>query len=161
MPRFAGSLGPRAGRGSRWTSLPRRKKFTESGSELLRPDEPPEMEIACLEEWIGYRNKCYFISDGEENWTSSQTFCAERESLLVVFENKDEMCSLAKVLKIDDSWIGLRKTSEGFYWENGVALEDSFQIQNHSECAYLDGFTISTSACSLPRRCICMRSLKG
>nr|XP_025962085.1 uncharacterized protein LOC112986821 isoform X2 [Dromaius novaehollandiae] len=26
-----------------------------------------------------------------------------------------------------------------------------FQIQNHSECAYLESFTISTSACSLPR----------
>ncbi|XP_074907729.1 C-type lectin domain family 2 member B-like [Buteo buteo] len=116
---------------------------------------PPEQ---CPSEWIGYKNKCYFISEEEKNWTSSQTFCAENESLLAVFENQEEMRSLTKRLKIDDSWIGLRKKGESFYWENGIALKvDLFQIRNHSECAYLDAFTISTSACSLPRRCICVR----
>uniref|UniRef100_A0A8C0BUB2 Uncharacterized protein n=1 Tax=Buteo japonicus TaxID=224669 RepID=A0A8C0BUB2_9AVES len=40
---------------------------------------PPEQ---CPSEWIGYKNKCYFISEEEKNWTSSQTFCAENESLL-------------------------------------------------------------------------------
>ncbi|XP_069662866.1 C-type lectin domain family 2 member B-like [Haliaeetus albicilla] len=116
---------------------------------------PPEQ---CPSEWIGYKNKCYFISEEEKNWTSSQTFCAENESLLAIFENQEEMRSLTKHLKIDDSWIGLRKKGESFYWENGIALKvDLFQIRNHSECAYLDAFTISTSACSLPRRCICVR----
>ncbi|XP_029896412.1 C-type lectin domain family 2 member L-like [Aquila chrysaetos chrysaetos] len=116
---------------------------------------PPEQ---CPSEWIGYKNKCYFISEEEKNWTSSQTFCAKNESLLAVFENQEEMRSLTKRLKIDDSWIGLRKKGESFYWENGIALKvDSFQIRNHSECAYLDAFTISTSACSLPRRWICVK----
>ncbi|KAM6213516.1 C-type lectin domain family 2 member B-like isoform 1-T2 [Sarcoramphus papa] len=116
---------------------------------------PPEQ---CSSEWIGYKKKCYFISEEEKNWTASQTFCAKNESLLVVFENQEEMLSLAKHLKIDDSWIGLRKKGESFYWENGIALKvDSFQIRNHSECAYLDAFTISTSACSLPRRWICIQ----
>ncbi|GAB0177389.1 C-type lectin domain family 2 member L-like [Grus americana] len=112
----------------------------------------------CPSEWIGYRKKCYFISEEEKDWTSSQTFCAKNESLLAIFENQEEMHSLAKRLKIDDSWIGLRKKGESFYWENGVALKvDLFQIRNHSECAYLDAFTISTSACSLPRRWICIQ----
>ncbi|XP_076201576.1 C-type lectin domain family 2 member B-like isoform X2 [Aptenodytes patagonicus] len=112
----------------------------------------------CPSEWIGYKKKCYFISEEEKNWTSSQTFCAKNESLLAIFENQEEMHSLAKRLKIDDSWIGLRKKGENFYWENGVALKvDLFQIRNHSDCAYLDAFTISTSACSLPRRWICIQ----
>ncbi|XP_074013932.1 C-type lectin domain family 2 member B-like [Numenius arquata] len=112
----------------------------------------------CPSEWIGYKRKCYFISEEEENWTSSQAFCAKNESLLVVFENEEEMHSLLKHLKIDDSWIGLRKKGESFFWENGIAFkEGSFQIRNHSECAYLDAFTISTSACSLPRRWICFQ----
>ncbi|KAM6144481.1 C-type lectin domain family 2 member L-like isoform 2-T3 [Phoenicopterus ruber ruber] len=116
---------------------------------------PPEQ---CPSEWIGYKKKCYFISEEEKNWTSSQTFCAKNESLLAVFENEEEMRSLAKRLNIDDSWIGLRKKGENFYWENGIALKAHlFQIRNHSECAYLDTFTISTSACSLPRRWICIR----
>lgn len=45
----------------------------------------------CPSEWIGYRKKCYFISEEEKNWTSSQAFCIKNESLLAVFENKDEM----------------------------------------------------------------------
>lgn len=112
----------------------------------------------CPSEWIGYKKKCYFISEEEKNWTSSRTFCAKNESFLAVFENPEEMHSLAKRLRIDESWIGLRKKGESFYWENGIALEaDMFQIQNRSECAYLSAFTIFTSACSLPRRWICVR----
>ncbi|XP_014795654.1 PREDICTED: C-type lectin domain family 2 member L-like [Calidris pugnax] len=115
----------------------------------------------CPSEWIGYKRKCYFISEKEENWTSSQTFCARNESLLAVFENQEEMHSLAKHLKIDDFWIGLRKKGESFFWENGVAFKvDSFQMRNHSECAYLDAFIISTSACSLPRHWICFQFSK-
>ncbi|XP_065507960.1 C-type lectin domain family 2 member L-like [Caloenas nicobarica] len=116
----------------------------------------------CPSEWVGYKKKCYFISEEEKNWTSSQTFCNNNESLLATFENQEEMHSLAKLLKIDDCWIGLCKKGESFYWENGIALkEELFQIRNHSECAYLDGFTISTSACSLPRRWICVQPHKA
>ncbi|XP_061863582.1 C-type lectin domain family 2 member B-like isoform X2 [Colius striatus] len=116
---------------------------------------PPEQ---CPSDWIGYKKKCYFISGEEKDWTSSQTFCTQNRSLLAVFENQEEVYSLAKHLKIDDSWIGLRKKGEVFYWENGIALEvNLFQIRNHSECAYLDDFIISTSACSLPRRWICVQ----
>uniref|UniRef100_A0A8D0FDE0 C-type lectin domain family 2 member D n=1 Tax=Strix occidentalis caurina TaxID=311401 RepID=A0A8D0FDE0_STROC len=49
---------------------------------------PPEQ---CPSEWIGYKKKCYFISEEEKNWTSSQTFCAKNQSLLAVFENQKEM----------------------------------------------------------------------
>ncbi|XP_075364983.1 NKG2-E type II integral membrane protein-like isoform X3 [Mycteria americana] len=81
----------------------------------------------CPDEWIGYKKKCYFVSNKEKNWTASRTFCAKNESLLAIFENQEEMCSLARLLKIDDSWIGLRKKGEIFYWENGIALKvDSY-----------------------------------
>ncbi|XP_010286343.1 PREDICTED: C-type lectin domain family 2 member L-like, partial [Phaethon lepturus] len=129
-------------------------KFVKSETSYHRKF-PPEQ---CPNEWIGYKKKCYFISEEEKNWTSSRTFCAKNASLLAIFETLEEMHSLAKRLKIDDSWIGLRKKGERFYWENGIALKvDVFQIRNHSECAYLDAFAISTSACSLPRCWICIQ----
>ncbi|KAM6292571.1 C-type lectin domain family 2 member B-like [Porphyrio hochstetteri] len=122
----------------------------------LNPGKCPSVE--CPSEWIGYKKKCYFISEEEKNWTSSQTFCAENASSLAIFENQEEMHSLAKLLKIDDCWIGLHKKGASFYWENGTALNvNLFPIQNHSNCAYLDAFSVSTSACSLPRRGICNR----
>ncbi|XP_009464007.1 PREDICTED: C-type lectin domain family 2 member B-like [Nipponia nippon] len=141
----------RMGRHCKESFLPSKSVKPETSCHGKFPSEQ------CPSEWIGYKNKCYFISEEEKNWTSSRTFCAKNESLLVIFENQEEMHSLAKLLKIDDSWIGLRKKGESFYWENGIALNDSFQIQNHSDCAYLDAFTISTSACSLPRRWICIQ----
>ncbi|XP_009808938.1 C-type lectin domain family 2 member L-like [Gavia stellata] len=147
---------------SSWVRRSRRyckEWFLQSKVAKLQPSHhgkfPSEQ---CPSEWIGYKKKCYFISEEEKTWTSSQTFCAKNKSSLAFFENQEEMHSLAKNLKIDDTWIGLRKKGESFYWENGVALEgDLFQIQNHSECAYLDAFTISTSACSMPRRWICIK----
>ncbi|XP_040451451.1 early activation antigen CD69-like [Falco naumanni] len=115
----------------------------------------------CPRGWIGYRDKCYSISEDQKNWTSSQTTCVERGSSLPVFESLDELRALAKLLKLEDVWIGLRKIGERYCWENGTALEmDEFHIQNHSDCAYLYDSVISTSACSLPRYYICQASLK-
>ncbi|EOB06416.1 hypothetical protein Anapl_04048 [Anas platyrhynchos] len=39
------------------------------------------------------------------------------------------MYSLVKLLKIDESWIGLCKKGERFYWENGTALNMNFLNQ--------------------------------
>ncbi|KAM9203268.1 LOW QUALITY PROTEIN: C-type lectin domain family 2 member L-like [Mergus octosetaceus] len=79
---------------------------------------------------IGYRKKCYFISEEEKNWTSSQAFCIKNESLLAIFENKGEMYSLVKLLRIDESWIGLCKKGERFYRENGTALNMNLSLNN-------------------------------
>ncbi|XP_030336682.1 C-type lectin domain family 2 member D6-like [Strigops habroptila] len=135
--------------------------FLQSKCTAAKPETchhgkcPPEQ---CPSGWIGFRNKCYFISEEEKKWTSSQTFCAENESMLATFETQEEMHSLAKHLKIDNCWTGLHRKGETFYWENGTALKKAlFQIQNHSECAYLDGFTISSSAYSLSRCSICVK----
>uniref|UniRef100_A0A672UCC6 C-type lectin domain-containing protein n=1 Tax=Strigops habroptila TaxID=2489341 RepID=A0A672UCC6_STRHB len=52
--------------------------LTEFPRRAVKPEAchhrkcPPEQ---CLSGWIGFRNKCYFISEEEKNWTSSQTFC--------------------------------------------------------------------------------------
>nr|XP_025962088.1 uncharacterized protein LOC112986821 isoform X4 [Dromaius novaehollandiae] len=64
--------------------LPRHPHGSQSHYEELPSEQ-------CPSERIGYRKKCFFISEEEKNWTSSQTFCAKDGSLLAVFENQQEM----------------------------------------------------------------------
>ncbi|XP_009866068.1 PREDICTED: C-type lectin domain family 2 member L-like, partial [Apaloderma vittatum] len=134
-------------------SSSQRQKQMEDGKTSHHGKTPDP----CPSEWLGYKRKCYFISEEEENWTSCQIFCAKNQSLLAVFDGWEEMHSFIKHLKRDKYWIGLRKKGENFYWENGVRLEvNLFQVHNHSEYAYLVDSTIYTSSCSMPRRCICI-----
>ncbi|XP_032623761.1 uncharacterized protein LOC116817589 isoform X1 [Chelonoidis abingdonii] len=112
----------------------------------------------CPEDWLYFKRKCYYLSEKEEDWDSSQSFCSLYEASLAVIENHQEMHFLTKRMHMQDSWIGLRKREEGFYWVNGIPLTtDMFHIQDHEECAYTDSSSISTSACSLPRHWICSR----
>ncbi|KAM6293775.1 C-type lectin domain family 2 member L-like [Porphyrio hochstetteri] len=117
----------------------------------------PSLE-PCPSGWLYFQGKCYYLSEVEDDWNSRKNFCSQHNASLLVIENHQELHSLAKLLKIDDCWIGLHKKGASFYWENGTALNvNLFPIQNHSNCAYLDAFSVSTSACSLPRRGICNR----
>ncbi|XP_074804287.1 C-type lectin domain family 2 member B-like [Natator depressus] len=116
------------------------------------PSEP------CPEDWLYFKRKCYYLSEEKKDWDSSQSFCSLYEASLAVIENHQEMHFLTKRMHMQDSWIGLRKREEGFYWVNGTPLTtDLFHIQDHEKCAYTDSSSISTSACSLPRRWICSR----
>ncbi|XP_030393356.1 C-type lectin domain family 2 member L-like isoform X3 [Gopherus evgoodei] len=126
--------------------------FSYKEPPITLPFEP------CPEDWLYFKRKCYYLSEKEEDWDSSQSFCSLYEASLAVIENHQEMHFLTKRMHMQDSWIGLRKREEGFYWVNGIPLTtDMFHIQDHEECAYTDSSSISTSACSLPRHWICSR----
>ncbi|XP_037767879.1 C-type lectin domain family 2 member L isoform X3 [Chelonia mydas] len=80
------------------------------------PSEP------CPEDWLYFKRKCYYLSEEEKDWDSSQSFCSLYEASLAVIENHQEMHFLTKRMHMQDSWIGLRKREEGFYWVNGTPL---------------------------------------
>ncbi|KAG6924044.1 C-type lectin domain family 2, member L, partial [Chelydra serpentina] len=83
---------------------------------ITLPSEP------CLEDWLYFKRKCYYLSEEEKDWDSSQNFCSLYEASLAVIENHQEMHFLTKRMHMQDSWIGLRKREEGFYWINGTPL---------------------------------------
>uniref|UniRef100_A0A7M4F1T1 C-type lectin domain-containing protein n=1 Tax=Crocodylus porosus TaxID=8502 RepID=A0A7M4F1T1_CROPO len=116
----------------------------------------PQSWEPCHEDWLYFKKKCYYLSEEEKDWDSSQAFCSEHKAFLAVIENQMEMLFLSKRLQMQDSWIGLRKKEGQFYWEDNTLLQtDKFAIEGHAECAYIEAYSISTSACSLPRRWIC------
>ncbi|EMP23756.1 C-type lectin domain family 2 member L [Chelonia mydas] len=49
------------------------------------PSEP------CPEDWLYFKRKCYYLSEEEKDWDSSQSFCSLYEASLAVIENHQEM----------------------------------------------------------------------
>ncbi|XP_030393348.1 collectin-12-like isoform X2 [Gopherus evgoodei] len=90
--------------------------FSYKEPPITLPFEP------CPEDWLYFKRKCYYLSEKEEDWDSSQSFCSLYEASLAVIENHQEMHFLTKRMHMQDSWIGLRKREEGFYWVNGIPL---------------------------------------
>ncbi|EMP41343.1 C-type lectin domain family 2 member L [Chelonia mydas] len=165
--------------------------FSYKEPPISLPSEP------CPEDWLYFKRKCYYLSEEEKDWDSSQSFCSLYEASLAVIENHQEMCMskltgyrdewicgkeirscktrfsemevtfqyyilanlmssfkyggkrnpqkriwecvgagagtcrcfweliehfLTKRMHMQDSWIGLRKREEGFYWVNGTPL---------------------------------------
>ncbi|KFZ66808.1 C-type lectin domain family 2 member B, partial [Podiceps cristatus] len=45
----------------------------------------------CPFDWIGYRGKCYYFSEAERNWTSSQDNCSALGASLAVLDSVEDL----------------------------------------------------------------------
>ncbi|KYO37529.1 C-type lectin domain family 2 member L [Alligator mississippiensis] len=105
----------------------------------------------CPADWLCYQNECYYLSEQENNWNSSQRDCSSRKASLFVPKNQQELQFITKITK-QDPWIGLHKKGEDFFWVNGTAMNKNlWQVKGSGECAYIESEEISFSGCSLTR----------
>ncbi|XP_043369571.1 C-type lectin domain family 2 member L isoform X2 [Dermochelys coriacea] len=81
------------------------------GSSGCPPPEP------CPADWLYHQGKCYYFSEKEKDWNSSQSFCSSHNSSLTVIESQQELKFIMKITR-QDPWIGLRKTGEEFHWKS-------------------------------------------
>ncbi|KAJ7425189.1 C-type lectin domain family 2 member L [Willisornis vidua] len=81
----------------------------------------PSPEV-CPPGWLYFQRKCYYLSENEANWNSSQSHCSLHNASLLVLENQQELSFMMKITK-QDPWIGLYKRNEEFFWVNGKALD--------------------------------------
>nr|XP_048677987.1 collectin-12-like isoform X2 [Caretta caretta] len=117
----------------------------------------PHLE-PCPDDWLYYRKKCYYLSEDQADWDSSQSFCSAHRASLAVIESQQEMNFIMNRIRTRDSWIGLRKKGAKFYWVNGETLNTSLfpvHLSGHEECAHTDSISISTSECRLLRNWLC------
>ncbi|XP_009892461.1 PREDICTED: C-type lectin domain family 2 member L-like [Charadrius vociferus] len=75
----------------------------------------PSLEL-CPSGWLYFQRKCYYLSDSEANWNSSQSLCSLHNASLLVIENHEELSFMVKITK-QDPWIGLYKRNEEFFWD--------------------------------------------
>uniref|UniRef100_A0A8D0FA34 C-type lectin domain-containing protein n=1 Tax=Strix occidentalis caurina TaxID=311401 RepID=A0A8D0FA34_STROC len=53
----------------------------------------PSLEL-CPSDWLYFQRKCYYLSESEASWNSSQSFCSLHNASLLVIENQQELVSL-------------------------------------------------------------------
>ncbi|KAM6439677.1 C-type lectin domain family 2 member L-like [Rhynochetos jubatus] len=114
----------------------------------------PSLEL-CQSGWLYFQGKCYYLSEHEANWNTSQNFCSLHNASLLVIENLQELSFMVKITK-QDPWIGLYKRNEEFFWVNGKALDNKLiEVKGSGNCAYLESKGVSASGCYLTRKWVC------
>ncbi|XP_061863552.1 C-type lectin domain family 2 member B-like [Colius striatus] len=114
----------------------------------------PFLEL-CPSGWLYFQGKCYYLSESEANWNSSQSLCSLHNASLLIIENQQELSFMVKIAK-QDPWIGLYKRNEEFFWVNGKALDNELiEVKDFGDCAYLESEGVSASGCYLTRKWVC------
>ncbi|NWI02896.1 CLC2E protein, partial [Tichodroma muraria] len=111
----------------------------------------------CPFDWIRYRGKCYYFSEVEGNWTSSQDNCSALDASLAILDSMEDLSFVMRYKGISEHWIGLLREDEEqpWQWVNRSPLSHLFQIHGGGLCAYLDDNGLSSSHCSTERSWIC------
>ncbi|XP_073674893.1 C-type lectin domain family 4 member E-like [Garra rufa] len=93
-------------------------------SERVMPVQGP-----CEEDWLFYKDSCYFHSSTKKNWQMAEKNCVEKESHLVVVNDLAELDFLSSIVKMVDSyWIGLVEKEEGKWsWVDGTDFSTTEQ----------------------------------
>ncbi|NXO50359.1 CLC2E protein, partial [Aramus guarauna] len=107
--------------------------------------------------WLGFQGKCYFFSDTESNWITSQESCEALGASLVFISNMDELAFLTQCKGDADHWIGLQKEGNMWWWSNGTAFNNWFSVRGGGLCAYLNKENISSSLCHIKKNWLCSR----
>ncbi|XP_067414464.1 C-type lectin domain family 2 member D-like [Emydura macquarii macquarii] len=123
-------------------------------------DLGPPAGPACLDGWIGYRGKCYYFSEGEGDWASSQKHCSALGASLAGIDTGQDMAFMVRYKGKFDHWIGLRRDlGQPWKWANGTEFNHLFLISGGGgDCAYLnDQDGVSSSLCTGGRCWICTK----
>uniref|UniRef100_A0A8C4W0I0 C-type lectin domain family 2 member D-like n=1 Tax=Gopherus evgoodei TaxID=1825980 RepID=A0A8C4W0I0_9SAUR len=103
---------------------------------LLHVKSPPESNLphvstpvhlnvrfpapCCLDGWVGYRGKCYYFSEAEGTWDSSQSFCSSLNASLAGIDTEKDLKFIMRYKGVSEFWIGLKRESAQLWgWVNG------------------------------------------
>uniref|UniRef100_A0A663F6I0 C-type lectin domain-containing protein n=1 Tax=Aquila chrysaetos chrysaetos TaxID=223781 RepID=A0A663F6I0_AQUCH len=125
-----------------------------SGSRLPQPD----FSHVCPDAWLGFQGKCYYLSEAESNWTTSQESCEALGASLALINTMDELTFIKRYKGEANHWFGLRKEKDdSWWWTNGTAFNNWFEVRGGGPCAYLKRERISSSLCHTKENWLCSR----
>ncbi|CAI5767946.1 C-type lectin domain-containing protein [Podarcis lilfordi] len=143
---------------------PKPGHFPYGRSAVLPPALPSPSTLTeyCPDGWIGYQRKCYYFSDSDRNWTSSQNYCASFNASLVVIDSQEEMSFLRRYKGPADYWIGLQKMNdqEPWRWIDGTIFNNWFKIRGGGECAYINHQGVASSSGRSEEPWICSKPVQ-
>nr|XP_056701469.1 C-type lectin domain family 2 member B-like [Euleptes europaea] len=139
-----------------WSS-PGKVLGRESKQEHCDADRPAPCGPACPAGWLNYEGKCYFFSEEEKDWTSSQSFCASFGSSLAVIETEPEKVFILRYGCSTGYWIGLRKAPDQTWkWIDGTELNNMLEVKGEGgDCVFLNSDSAVSSHCHEIRNWIC------
>uniref|UniRef100_A0A8C4VXW1 C-type lectin domain-containing protein n=1 Tax=Gopherus evgoodei TaxID=1825980 RepID=A0A8C4VXW1_9SAUR len=119
----------------------------------------PQFMAWCPDGWIGYRGKCYYFSEAENNWNNSQRHCFELGASLAVIDSDQDLAFMMRYKGISEHWIGLWKEQarQTWKWVNGSDFNSSFPMGGGGDCAYLNDKGVSSSRCITGRNWVCSK----
>ncbi|XP_067408145.1 early activation antigen CD69-like [Emydura macquarii macquarii] len=76
-------------------------------------------------DWLAFQGKCYYFSEAEGNWTSSQNHCSSLGASLAGIDTQQEMDFMLRYGGPREHWIGLRnETGPHWRWVNGTEFNN-------------------------------------
>ncbi|XP_055648525.1 C-type lectin domain family 2 member B-like isoform X1 [Falco peregrinus] len=111
----------------------------------------------CPFDWIGYRGKCYYFLEVQQNWTSSQDNCSALGASLAMLDSLEDLSFVMRYKGISEHWIGLSREDkeQPWKWVNRSRLSHPFQVRGGGLCAYLNDSGLSSSRCGARRSWVC------
>ncbi|XP_054663579.1 C-type lectin domain family 2 member A-like isoform X2 [Grus americana] len=117
----------------------------------------PDFYHVCPDSWLGFQGYCYFFSETESNWTTGQESCEALGASLAHISNTNELTFLKRYKGDANHWFGLRKEDDSWWWSNGTAFNNWFEVRGGGLCAYLNQERISSSLCHTKKNWLCSR----
>ncbi|XP_075594546.1 C-type lectin domain family 2 member B-like isoform X3 [Balearica regulorum gibbericeps] len=134
-----------------------RGKRTHRRALAGRHEGHPALVLGCPDDWVGYRNICYYLSTAEGSWEWSQEWCSSHGASLAVLQREWEMEFLLRHKGKDDFWLGLRRQGEHLEWVDGSRFNQTILVRGQGACLYLNDNALVSSSCSHLRLYICSK----
>lgn len=120
----------------------------------------------CVDDWMYYKDKCYYFSKDIDTWENSQNFCQLYNSSLVIIDDENELEVLNDNRGRGNHWIGLSRVENGWVWTNKTPyLETIFEIgrleisPGHSERVFLNHKGVKSRSGDDLNKWICYKKL--
>ncbi|XP_063174730.1 uncharacterized protein LOC134507791 [Chroicocephalus ridibundus] len=120
------------------------------------PSCPSPVPSSCLENGIGYGEKCFYFVENEADWNSSEISCLALGAHLATIDTGKELDFFLRYGRSMHYWVGLHRDGFGpWKWLNGSLYNNSFEVRGKGQCAYVNHDGISSDWCSQMKYSIC------
>ncbi|XP_051487945.1 C-type lectin domain family 2 member B-like [Apus apus] len=116
--------------------------------------------LGCAEDWVGYRNVCYYRSElagAEGSWGWSWEQCSLRGASLAMPKTEGEMEFLQLLSARVDHWLGLLRRGERLQWLDGSNCTLRTRVVGAERCLFLTDRELRGSSCSQARPYLCSK----
>ncbi|XP_072704072.1 C-type lectin domain family 2 member D-like isoform X5 [Ciconia boyciana] len=118
---------------------------------------PVAQVLPCPNDWVGYRDVCYYLSREEGSWEWSQEQCSSHGASLAVLKRDWEVEFLLRLKGNIDYWLGLQRQGEHLQWVDGSSFNDTILVQGQEPCLFLKDDHLGSSSCSQHRPYLCSK----